>query len=121
MKRPVNAQEAEVIRWLLDHASVRDSADYRLKPIEQLRVVGGCSCGCTSLDFIPKEQKGKAEIVADAVAVYLDGAQAGLILWGRDGNIESLEVYDYHPESSHRFPDISDLHTFEELGLRNAQ
>jgi len=46
--------------------------------------------------------------------VYSDGQQAGLILWGRDGEIASLEVYDCHPEASRRFPQTSDLRPFKE-------
>jgi len=55
-------------------------------------------------------------MLADELAVYPDGQQAGLILWGREGEITWLEVYDFHPESSHRVPDVSNLCTWDELG-----
>jgi hypothetical protein len=55
-------------------------------------------------------------MVADALAVYPDAQQAGLILWGREGEIVWLEVYDCHPEASHRFPLISNMRTWEERG-----
>jgi len=58
--------------------------------------------------------------IADALAVYSDGQQAGLILWGRRDEIVSLEVYDCHPKASQRFPQISDLRIFEEP-LRELQ
>jgi len=115
MERTVTPIEAAVVEWLLDHAPVGDVAAYRLQPVEELRVVGGCGCGCSSLDFRPDGARG-ARIIADALAVYADGQQAGLILWGRGGEIVSLEVYDCHPKASQRFPQILDLRTFEEHG-----
>ena len=92
-----------------------DVAAYRGRPVEELRVREGCRCGCSSLDFAPKAWGG-ASIIADANAVYEDGEQAGLILWGRDGEIVLLEVHDWNPGSSRRFPEISDLRRWEDLG-----
>ena len=116
MERTVTPIEAAVVGWLLDRAPVGDVTAYRLQPSEGLRVVGGCDCGCSSLDFQSDGARG-AGIIADALAVYSDGQQAGLILWGRGDQIVSLEVYDCDPEASHRFPRLSDLRTFEERGL----
>ncbi len=108
MDRAIAPNEAAVVRWMLDFAAVGDVSAYRLHSIEDLRVLDGCDCGCSSLDFQPNAWTG-AGIIADALAVYADGQQAGLILWGRDGQIVLLEVYDCHPNSSHRFPEISNL------------
>jgi hypothetical protein len=113
----MSPNEIKVLNWLLDHALV-DVTAYRIQPLETLRVVGGCSCGCTSLYFEPEGQVGKLKMLADELAVYPDGQQAGLILWGRDDKIVWLEVYDFHPESSHRMLDVSNLRTWEELGGR---
>jgi hypothetical protein len=118
MDRAIEPNEAEVINWLLDHASA-DVTAYRLHPIQGLRVVGGCGCGCTTLNF-EADEKG-AKILADELAVYPDGQQAGLILWGREGKIVSLEVYDFDPGSSHRFPSASNLCTWEDLGRRDLE
>ena len=114
MQRPLNIEraisphEAIILRWLLDHAGVGDVSAYRARPVEELRVVGGCDCGCCSLEFQPGGW-GKAEIVAEAYASYPDGQKAGLILWGRNGELVLLEVYDCHVGASHRTPEISDL------------
>ena len=110
MDRAIAPNEASVVRWLLDHAPVGDLTAYRIHPVELLRVVKGCDCGCSSLDFQP-DAWGGAAIIADALAVYSDGQQAGLILWGRAGEIVLLEIYDCHPLASHRFPEISNLRT----------
>jgi hypothetical protein len=120
MDRAISPNEVKVVKWLLDHALV-DVTDYHLHPIEELRVVGGCGCGCSSLYFKPQEQRGKLQMLADELAVYPDGQQAGLILWGCEGEIVWLEVYDCQPESSHRVPDASSLCTWDELGRRDLE
>ncbi len=121
MDRAIKPDEVKVISWLLDHALV-DVAAYRLRPLEELRVVGGCPCGCATLDFKPASQiAGNKQMLADELAIYPDGLQAGLILWGREGEIVSLEVYDSEPGSSHRFPDVSNLCTWDELGRRDLR
>jgi len=120
MDRAISPNEAKVVNWLLDHALV-DVTAYRLHSIEELRVVGGCGCGCSSLYFKPQEQRGKLQMLADELAVYPDGQQAGLMLWGCEGEIAWLEVYDFQPESSHRVPDTSNLCTWDELGRRDLE
>ena len=119
MDRAISPSEVEVVHWLLDHALV-DVTAYRLRPVEQLRVVGGCSCGCTSLDFKPVEQLRGKKMLADELAIYPDGQRAGLILWGLEGEIVMLEVYDFQPESSHRFPEVDNLCSWDELGRRDS-
>ena len=60
-------------------------------------------------------------MLADELALYPDGQRAGLILWGRDGTIVWLKVYDFQPESSHRVPDVSYLCTWDDLGRRDLE
>ena len=116
MDRAISPNEVKVVQWLLDHA-LGDVRAYRLHPVEDLRVVEGCSCGCSSLYFSSK--RGSLQRLADEVALYPDGQTAGLMLWGRDGEIVWLEVYDFEPESSHRRPDVSHLCTWEDWGRRD--
>ena len=119
-ERDITAHEAAIIEWLLEHAAVRDVSAYRTSPVKALRVAGECDCGCSSLDF-HSNAGGVTTMLADAVAVYPDEQQAGLILWGRGGEIVMLEVYDCQPGSSHRFPDVSNLCTWDEFGRRHLQ
>jgi hypothetical protein len=44
--------------------------------------------------------------------VYSDGHRDDLILWGRDGEIVLVEVVDYQPQASRRFPQLSNLRNF---------
>ena len=118
MKRSISARditphEAAIVEWLLEHAAMRDVTAYRTKPVTALRVFGGCDCGCSSLDFDPKI-RGSIIMLADAVAVYPDKLQAGLILWGLNHEIVSLEVYEMHPVAD-RVPEIADLRRYEDL------
>ena len=115
MDRQISPHEAAVVEWLLDHAAMRDVTPYRTSAVRDLRVLKGCQCGCASLDFQPQAWGG-AQIIADAIARYEDGQEAGLILWGRNGEIVLLEVYDFHPGASHRFPQISELLRWENRG-----
>ena len=91
-----------------------DVTAYRLRPLDDLRVVEGCDCGCFSLKFAPP--RAGARIIADGLAVYSDGQMDGLMLWGREGEITWLEVVNYGPRTSHRFPEMSDLRTWEQHG-----
>jgi hypothetical protein len=50
--------------------------------------------------------------VRDAIGATVDGRQNGLILWGTDGALHSLEVYDPDPEASHELPQIASLRTW---------
>ena len=71
--------------------------------------------------LISNLRSNKEAMLADELAVYAYGQQAGLILWGREGEIVMLEVYDFQPGSSHRFPDVSNLCTWDELGRRDLE
>jgi len=115
MDRAITPHETAVVRWLLDHAAMGDVSAYRQHAPEELRVLEGCKCGCSSLDFAPRAWGG-AGIIADALAVYPDGLMAGLILWGREGEVVLLEVYECHPGASQRFPQLTDLRTWEQHG-----
>jgi hypothetical protein len=112
-ERDITPHEAAIVEWLLERAAMRDVTAYRTNPVTALRVVGGCDCGCSSLDF-RSSSSGSTTMLADAVAVYPDKQQAGLILWGRDGEIVMLEVYEMHPVAD-RVPEIADLRRWEDL------
>lgn len=88
-------------------AAKSDVTEYRRKPVAALRVVGGCDCGCSSLDF-HAATGGPKTLLADALAIYPDCQRAGLILWGREGEIVMLEVHEMHPVAD-RVPELADL------------
>jgi hypothetical protein len=92
--RPASADEAAIVSWMLQNASrAGDLSD--LEPsLVGLRVVGRCSCGCPSIDFVVGGQDQTASPVANAHGTTADGVDVGLILWERDGQVSALEVYE---------------------------
>jgi hypothetical protein len=112
MDRAITPHEVEILRWMLEHAAVGDVTAYAALPLEELRVTipGRCDCGCCSLDFSPNAW-GRSTVIADAIAEYADGQKAGLILFGQDGAIDLLEVYECDPVAD-RVPEIADLRPF---------
>jgi hypothetical protein len=108
IERQVTTEEVAVLRWLLDNAGVGPFEKYRNQRLEELLVVGECECGCVSA-FFESDSSVRLEMIADANALYPDGEESDLILWGRAGRIAWLEVIDYRPDSAHRMPAIENL------------
>lgn len=100
-----------IVDWLLEHAATCDTSGYRAN--SSLRVVAKCECGCASAEFEARSST-PGVILADAVAVYPDGQKAGVILWGCDGEITELEVYELD-EVADRLPEIAYLRRWEGL------
>ncbi len=94
-RRPANARQRELVRWLLQHAASPASAAVLLGTVDQLQVVDACDCGCPSVDFVREGQGAGAQIVAEARGVLPDGCPVTVLLWTRDGAISGLEVFDY--------------------------
>jgi hypothetical protein len=118
MGRRIAPEEAAVIRWLLDHSDPTKVGAFTGVSVDALEVVGGCDCGCCSIDF--SESMAGAEIIADALAIYPDGQEAGVILWGRNGELLGLEIHDNTPGASERMPELSNLRTWEGRGRELA-
>lgn len=94
-RRKITQDERSMVRWLLEHAATSpDHAKY-LETVDTLEVVDRCDCGCPSVDFLKEGQGAGAEILADAVGTATDGLPLNLILWGKEGVISGLEVYNY--------------------------
>ena len=56
LPRGVRADEVAIVRWLLTNACVIGPLDHVLLTVQALRVVGGCPCGCSSVDFVARGQ-----------------------------------------------------------------
>lgn len=93
LNRAVSPQEADLIRWLVEHG---DPAFVRLADlIDKLIVVSKCNCGCPTVYFElkgnPLSRKGE-RLVGDWLA-QMDGEPFGVMLFELEGEISSLEVY----------------------------
>jgi hypothetical protein len=92
--RPVSPDEIELVTWLLLNASTAGDLSAFVSAAGELRVVGRCSCGCPSVDFEKGGQAPPARVIADAYGETADGVQVGIILWGHEGRVTGLELYE---------------------------
>jgi hypothetical protein len=93
--RPISDAEVELVAWLLSQASTAGDLSELLPSVPTLRVVGRCSCGCPSVDFAVNGQGAGAAPIADSRGKTAEGVEVGVILWGRDGAVTGLELYEF--------------------------
>ncbi|MDP2233096.1 MAG: hypothetical protein Q8K89_05640 [Actinomycetota bacterium] len=90
--RPISAKEAALVSWLLLNAQMGCDTAGRSASVDDLRVVGRCSCGCPSVDFVENGQGSGAFPIASAYGTTVDGVVAALVVWEREGVISGLEL-----------------------------
>jgi hypothetical protein len=116
MDRALSPEEAELVRWMIRHGL--PEADQYAEQIESLRVVGGCSCGCPTIDFAVDTTRPNlpgSRVIAKALGRSLGVGDIGVLLFADHGQISMLEVYAYDdwdspfplPEIDTLSPDIS--------------
>ncbi|MBV5338489.1 MAG: hypothetical protein J0665_02860 [Deltaproteobacteria bacterium] len=91
--RKITDQEVEVIRTTLERASV-ETVNVAASTIESLIVISQCDCGCVSVDFQSPPLDELSKPIADGIGLTPKGGEVGIIVWGRNGQITGLEVYD---------------------------
>jgi hypothetical protein len=93
LNRPLTREEADLLRWLLEHG-FPGVAEF-LPQVGRLTVVGMCTCGCPTvyfaLDDIPVKRKGE-KLISDHLA-SVDESPVGVMVFETGGRISSLEVY----------------------------
>ena len=109
MRRSATAAERQIVNWLLRNAATTPEADSFLVQVPDLRVVGGCSCGCPSVDFQVGGQDSVAFIIADAEGTSPEGHPVGVLLWAKDDRISGLEVYPFQNTEHFGLPDLATL------------
>ena len=91
--RPINDDEVRVIRTALQRCPEIPEAAALVPTLGDLRVVGGCECGCASVDFaVAKPEQRKP--IADGLGMLADGERVGVIVWGTSDAVTGLEIYD---------------------------
>jgi hypothetical protein len=101
-ERRISPEELEVVRWLIANGDTKDAWRFCADSIKGAPVFP-CSCGCRSIDFVPQEQSGGSSVVAEATAVWPDGARADVMLWaGEKNGIVGVEILDLEREAIHR-------------------
>lgn len=93
VKRPLSAEETELLKWLLENGF--NGAERFLPQIDRLTVFEKCTCGCPTvyfaLDDEPVARKGE-KLISDHFG-EVDGSPVGAMVFQTDGRISSLEVY----------------------------
>ena len=84
-----------------------DAAKWR-DQVSQVIVVGGCQCGCGTIDFgSPGRERETGEykprILADGVYEE-DGVPFGIILFANEGCLWTLEIYSLTGKDGTRYP-----------------
>lgn len=98
--RPLNADERRVLDLLLTQ-DFAGAPELRAQ-VDHAQVIGGCSCGCASVDL--EVDRADCECATDArspipsEAQVVDNAgdpQGGALVFLKDGYLASLEIYSY--------------------------
>jgi hypothetical protein len=92
--RRISSAETAVIQAALDRAPTASPLVRLPLPLEELRVVGLCECGCDSVDFVPVESAVHSRPLADGIGTTSAGGDVGIIVWGTDDAVTGLEIYD---------------------------
>lgn len=90
--RPISEAEAALVSWLLLNAQMGPDTAGLSTSVDNLKVVGRCSCGCPSVDFIENGQGSGAFPIASAYGTTAEGVVAALIVWELDGVVSGLEL-----------------------------
>ena len=102
--RDLTVDEHDLIEALL--GAVRSGVNRYIGQLESLQVVGGCRCGCPSIDLemalTDDEGMPTPLILADAESP--EGVQVGVILWARRGHLSALEVHPWDGSEKIRLP-----------------
>jgi hypothetical protein len=98
--RLIRSAEVEVLRATLGLANATKISPAVLASLGELRVFGGCTCGCASVDFVPKLSWEGTLRLAEGSARTERGFLVGVIVWGRPDALTTLEVFNYDGECS---------------------
>ena len=93
--RPLTAQEATLVRWLLEHGNA--DAPLFLPQLADVRVVSRCPCGCASIDFavgaaVPPDGSG-LHVLSDFQWQAADDSLFGVFVFAKGGKLAGLEVW----------------------------
>ena len=111
--RSLSAGERDALVTILSYANFVGRAAL-LEQVDAVRIVGGCDCGCATVDLeIPDAPPSDAiayPIPSEATVFDPDGqAIGGILVFARDGRLAQLEVYSYGDEPISPFPPIERL------------
>jgi hypothetical protein len=114
--RPLTADEHDLIEAML--GAVRSGVSRYIGQLEAAEVVGGCGCGCPSIDLVVASAVTDAApspvLLADAESP--EGVPVGVILWARGGCLSGLEVHPWDGTDVIRLPHAETLRDLRTAG-----
>jgi hypothetical protein len=114
--RPLTEDEHDLIEAML--GALRSGVSRFIGQLESAEVIGGCGCGCPSIDIavVSDAADGKPTPVILADAVSPGGVSVGVILWARDGRLSGLEVHPWEGDEVIRLPRPETLRNLRTAG-----
>jgi hypothetical protein len=100
-RRPLTPRERSVLDLLLT-ADFPGAAELRVQA-RTARVTGRCACGCPTIDLAVDDAAPVAG-VDGRVAVEVDVAEGGLIVFVDEGRLSGLEYWSVADETPAEFP-----------------
>lgn len=112
--RAIEVREALVITEAIAIAPKIAATAALLESVKNLRVLWQCPCGCPTLHFVPNSvaRSGNSQVVADAVGLSLGGRVVGLLLWGNDVELHTLEAYSLSSDRHAELPRADSIRPF---------
>lgn len=95
MTRPISAAEAAVVLRALAVAPSDKVSLTMIESVHSLQVVGGCDCGCASVDFATMTSDETPHVVASASGIASNGKLVGVLVWAYRDRITELEVFGF--------------------------
>ena len=111
--RSLSTDEFAVLRAAIERAPLGEPCEASTTPLEELKVVGTCQCGCDSLFFAGINEAKEQFRVADGLGYTEDGEEVGIIVWASGVRIVHLELYNYG-DLPPKLPKASSVCSFEE-------
>jgi len=108
--RPLSDEERVLTRWILEHGTAEGVGF--LEQLDRARVVGGCPCGCASIDFAI-DGSGEAPVGVHTLGEFVFGIGEdelfGVMVFSANGILSGLEVYGFGADAPKTLPKPSEL------------
>jgi hypothetical protein len=112
LDRPLTDEERELTRWILENGE-SEGIEF-LDQLERARVVGVCTCGCATIDFVVEGLLGAppgVHILGDFI-YGSEANSAGVFVFSSGGILSGLEVYGRSGDAPKVLPKPSELRRF---------
>ena len=113
--RALTEKERSITRWLVEHANIGEEERRKyLTQLDAATVVGGCACGCASIDFAiggVASQSAPLDAFGDFIA---KDRSVGVFVFAKDSNLAGVEIYSLGgDETPFEFPRPEQLELIE--------